>query len=245
MPASAEWKPGIVRARKVELHYARQLRKLARTVADIIEGFAPAQLEDLTAMPAMLSAMEQYAEGIEPWARAAGASMLHQVNVTDLESWAQLSRIMKRELKREIMTAPTGIEMRRMLGEQVALIQSIPREAGERVHQWCLTGIADGTRAAEVSRAIQDTYGVTVRRGDLIARTEVARTASFLVQAHAQHIGSPGYEWVTAGDADVRPSHRTMSGKYVDWNAPPTLDKLTGHAGALPNCRCFPAPLIP
>ncbi|MDR0067994.1 phage head morphogenesis protein, partial [Acinetobacter sp. 11520] len=29
------------------------------------------------------------------------------------------------------------------------------------------------------------------------------------------------------------------------WDNPPTLDNLKGHAGCLPNCRCYPEPSIP
>jgi hypothetical protein len=36
-----------------------------------------------------------------------------------------------------------------------------------------------------------------------------------------------------------------MNGQVVAWDDPPTLDGLTGHAGALPNCRCIPLPIIP
>jgi uncharacterized protein with gpF-like domain len=48
--------------------------------------------------------------------------------------------------------------------------------------------------------------------------------------------------WRTARDGDVRASHKAMEGKQVDWNRPPTLDGMTGHAGSLPNCRCFCQP---
>jgi len=82
-------------------------------------------------------------------------------------------------------------------------------------------------------------------RALLIARTEVTRTATTLTQARAEHIGSEGYIWRTAGDGDVRPSHRAMNGKFVRWDSPPTLDNLTGHAGCVPNCRCYAEPVIP
>jgi hypothetical protein len=36
-----------------------------------------------------------------------------------------------------------------------------------------------------------------------------------------------------------------MEGKYVAWDAPQTLDMMTGHAGEFPNCRCYPEPVIP
>ncbi|MGN5479510.1 phage minor head protein [Cupriavidus basilensis] len=58
-------------------------------------------------------------------------------------------------------------------------------------------------------------------------------------------IGSPGYFWRTSGDKDVRDSHRDMEGKFVEWDKPPTLDGMTGHAGCFPNCRCYPEPALP
>ncbi|MDR8377773.1 phage head morphogenesis protein, partial [Acinetobacter baumannii] len=54
-----------------------------------------------------------------------------------------------------------------------------------------------------------------------------------------------GYIWRTSEDGDVRPSHKAMNGKFVAWNSPPTLDNLKGHAGCLPNCRCYTEPVIP
>ena len=79
----------------------------------------------------------------------------------------------------------------------------------------------------------------------LIARTEVARTASGLTEARARHVGSDGYFWRTAKDADVRDSHRQMEGKFVKWNEPPTLsDGTVTHAGQIYNCRCYAEPVI-
>jgi hypothetical protein len=36
-----------------------------------------------------------------------------------------------------------------------------------------------------------------------------------------------------------------MEGKFVKWDEPPILDKMQGHAGGFPNCRCWPDPEIP
>ena len=82
-------------------------------------------------------------------------------------------------------------------------------------------------------------------RANTIARTEISRAASVFVQSRAENLGSEGYTWRTSGDIDVRPSHKEMNGKFVYWNKPPTLDRMTGHAGCLPNCRCYPDPVIP
>ena len=64
-----------------------------------------------------------------------------------------------------------------------------------------------------------------------------AQTA--LTQARAEYIGSTSYRWRTSKDARVRYSHKRMEGVEVDWQRPPTLDGMVGHAGCFPRCRCY------
>lgn len=239
----ARYKPAIERARQTERRYSRQLRKIAYHVADIIRQFPEG---DLLAWPELQDTLARYSEVIGPWARSAGALMLSEVNRHDLAAWEQLSKDMRRALKDEIETAPTGTAMRALLADQVKLIKSLPIEAGERVHRWTLEGIADGTRAAEVSKAIQATSDVTVARANTISRTEVSRTATILTQVRAEHVGSTNFVWTTAGDTDVRPSHRQLNGKVFLWSDPPICDPPNHRAlpGAIWNCRCFPFPLL-
>ncbi|MCY1351943.1 phage head morphogenesis protein, SPP1 gp7 family [compost metagenome] len=113
------------------------------------------------------------------------------------------------------------------------------------MHDLTLQGIEDSTRANEIAKEIQRSGEVATSRAQLIARTEVSRTAATLTEARAKATGSEGYIWRTAHDGTVRSSHKAMEGKFVPWSTPPTLDKLTGHAGCLPNCRCWPEPVIP
>ena len=131
------------------------------------------------------------------------------------------------------------------MGAQVSLIQSIPTKAAERVHKLVLENFEQQGRASEIAEEIKRSGKVASSRATLIARTEVARTSSLLTQSRAEHVGSEGYIWRTVHDSDVRPSHKKMDGKFVKWNSPPTLDGMTGHAGQLPNCRCFAEPVIP
>ena len=147
----------------MEAQYARQLRKIAYQVADLVRAFPEG---DLLAWPELQASLARYSEAIGPWARAAADVMLAEVDRRDLASWAEYARAMKRGLRDEIRNAPTGVAMRGLLADQVRLITSLPIEAGDRVHRWTLEGIADGTRAAEVSRAIQATSSVTAARAD-------------------------------------------------------------------------------
>ncbi len=232
------------KARRAEAAFSRQLRAIARHVGHIVDTFAPRGIvgEHLHAMTA---ALEKYAELLGPWAKVVSQRMLTEVAHKDEFAWHERGKQIGRLLKQEIANAPTGEIMRTLMGEQVSLIQSLPREAALRVHKLTMEAQLSGTRAESVAQEIMRSGTVTESRACLIARTEVGRTATNLVQARAQFIGSEAYIWRTVGDADVRSSHKHMNGKVVRWDEPPTLDNLTGHAGALPNCRCFPEPIIP
>ncbi|NSX05080.1 phage head morphogenesis protein [Cupriavidus gilardii] len=208
----------------------------------LVNGFPPG---DPSAAPTIEQLLRRYAEALTPWAEATAARMLAEVNRRDEQAWMAQAKEMSRALQQEIRSAPTGATMRALMAEQVGLIRSIPIEAAERVHKLTIEGLENSSRASEISKAIQASGEVAKSRADLIARTEVARTASALTEARALHVGSPGYIWKTSGDSDVRDSHRKMNGQFVRWDDPPTLDGMTGHAGQFPNCRCWCEVVVP
>lgn len=225
------------------MRYAAQLRRVARQIGHLIAGFTPG---DPSAVPTITQMLGKYAEALAPWATQAATQMLRDVDHRDEQAWSSLAKEMSVELRREIQRAPTGQHFQALLAEQVTLIKSLPLEAAQRVHELTIAGLEDSTRASEIAKEIMRSGEVTEGRATLIARTEVARSASTLTQARAQHIGSEGYIWRTSGDSDVRESHKKMSGKFVRWDKPPTLsDGTTTHAGQIYNCRCYPEPVLP
>lgn len=230
------------RVRRAENQYGIKLRKLARHVGDIIDAFKPG---DPASLPPIMKLLAQYAEALTPWANATAAGMLADVAARDRHLWQHVTQGMSQALRLELANAPTGATLRRLQAEQVVLIKSIPLKAAQRVHELTLEGLATSSRAAEVAKEIQRSGEVTASRATLIARTEVGRASTNLGQARAEYVGSQGYIWRTAEDSDVRPSHRKMEGRFVAWSSPPTLDKLTGHAGCLPNCRCYTEIVLP
>ena len=232
-----------LRARKAEVQYARQLRKVARHIGDLVMGLFDAA--DPASAGIVERALRRYAPTIEAWAGSVGGRMVTEVAARDRKAWMALSREMGTAIHREIEQAPTGALLRARLAEQVSLITSLPTEAADRVHQLTIEGLSNGTRASEIAAEIMRSGEVSAARANLIARSEVSRTATAFTEARAQSIGSEGYIWRTAGDSDVRHSHRAMAGKHVDWKSPPTLDGMTGHAGQFPNCRCYPEPVLP
>lgn len=240
-PTKAE-RSRFARVRRAENEYARALRRVAAQVGELVRGMTPAEL---TTPGYVSGVLGQYANVIKGWARSTSARMLADVNRRDEAAWAEMSRGMGRALRSEIKTAPTGEVLRDLLDEQVTLIQSLPIEAAQRVHALTLRGLEDSTRADEVADAIMRTGHVTRSRAQLIARTEVARTASLLVEARATHVGSEGYIWRTVRDRDVRRSHAEMKGRFVRWDETPELsDGTVTHAGQIYNCRCWPEPVV-
>lgn len=234
-----------MKARLAERSYARALRQIAAQVGHIINGILPGGEIAPEKEPYLYQVLARYAAAIEPWSRAVGARMIAEVARRDEMAWMSLAREVGRNLRREIEEAPTGRLTQLMLAEQVDLITSLPTKAAERVHELTLRGISEGTRASAISKMIASSGLVTKSRANLIARTEVARTASALTLARASAAGCTHYIWRTAGDSDVRHSHKEMEGQVIALDQAPTLsDGTVTHAGMIYNCRCYPEPIL-
>ena len=232
------------RVRQTEAHFARQLRRVADNVGHLIKGMThEGVLEDQEGLQA---ALRRYAEVLRPWAVVQAQRMQADVMLRDEKAWLETARSLGRELRQELAEAPTGMLARQYLAEQVNLITSLPLEAATRVHQLTLEGIINATRAKEISQMILASGHVTRSRANLIARTEVARTASLVTQSRAEHVGSPGYIWRSVGDTDVRPRHKMLNGTFHRWSEPPVSGENgeRAHAGQIYNCRCYPEPVL-
>ena len=240
------------RVRRGEAAYSVNLRKIAQHVGDLVKAFdptSPAQLRELE------NALRRYADLLTPWARATASRMLVDVSRRDEKVWAEYTKFLGVNLRREITSTPIGDVMRSLLSEQVSLITSLPTEAAERVHRLASESLYTGSRAnalggliePSVSAEILRTGETTRSRANLIARTEVGRAATTLTQARAESVGSVGYIWTTAHDYDVRPLHKKLDGTFVRWDDPPVSGEKgeRAHAGCIYNCRCFSYPILP
>lgn len=172
--------------------------------------------------------------------------MLGDVNRKDEAAWHELGTAISQQLHRDIRRSPVGAVLKRRLDEQVELITSIPREAGERVHKLTLRSLETGERARETAEEIRRSTEVTKSRATLIARTEVSRTAAALVQARAESAGSTHYIWRTANDSAVRKQHKRLEGLVFAWDNPPEIEDEGRHGpGEIWNCRCYAEPILP
>lgn len=230
---------------RAERQYARSLKGIATHVGQIIAGFEPG---DISQVPTLVRLLEKYAEALTPWAARTASTMLLEVNERDRESWFSLGNAISVQLRHDLINAPIGERMRALLAEQVTLIKSLPIEAGERVHELTLKGLENSERSKAFVEEIERSGEVTTSRAVLIARTEVAGTASILTQTRAEAAGSTHYRWRTAGDHSVRPGHKAMAGKICEWANPPAVQEgdrvIRHHPGRIWNCRCWPEPII-
>ncbi len=239
------------RSRKAELAYSRNLREVAKQVSVIVKGFTERGITPNTAQ--LKKALEDYSNILRPWAESVATRMLSDMERRDSSMWQELSSDIGEALSTELAKAKTGTLLKRRLREQVELITSLPREAAERVHHLTVEGLSKGWRAAQISEEILKTGEVTKSRANLIARTEVARTATELTMARCEQAAVTHYIWRTSGDADVRESHKQLNGKVFAWNDPPEINEGTPesprmikhHPGSIWNCRCYAEPIIP
>ena len=219
-----------------ERRYAQALNGLANHIEALLAGGDPVT---------SIIQLDQYASAIDRWATVTAQMMIDDVNARNRQFWRQQSEQIGRGLAIELANTDIGQAVQDELRLQVNLIKSLPRQAALQVHELALGAMTDGQRAAGLVDSIIALGSKTRSRAMLIARTEVGRVSGEMTKARAMTAGSDGYIWRSAEDRDVRPSHKKMNGRFVKWNEPPTLDNLTGHAGCLPNCRCYIEPVIP
>lgn len=193
----------------------------------------------------MVASLNEYANTLQFWAQNAAGRIITDVALRDEKTWLIYAKDLSRGVREQIRNTDTGAVYQQLLNEQVRLITSLPLEAAQRIQDLSTRSLIEGNRSSEIAGLIMATGHVTKSRANTIARTEVSRASCVFTQARAENLGSEGYIWRTSEDGDVRQSHKKMNGTFVAWDNPPTLDGMEGHAGCLPNCRCYPEPVIP
>lgn len=225
-------------SRAAEIEFNRALKKVARASGHIVEAHVKGST--ITGVEQMHKALSDYSKLIGPWAARQSAKLLEMVGKKNRKAYAEKSKVAGLALRLNVAETEVGRVAMALMNEQVALIKSIPTEAGLRAQNLALEAFYDGTRSDEIAKELLRTTSVTESRATLIARTETARANASITQARASAVGANGYFWRTTMDGAERESHAKMNGKYIEYAKPPTLsDGTKGHAGTFPNCRCF------
>ena len=188
-----------------------------------------------------------YSQVIDDWAAQVAHKMFLQVEREEWNQWKSVSHQISEGLRDVVGNTPVGQVTHDIVYRQIQLIKSLPLEAADRVkdiQDRAIRAVINGERPDQLYEMIMQSGDVAASRAQLIARTEIGRATGALTQARALSVGSEGYWWRIEG-AGTRPSHKKMRDKFVYWADPPTLDSMTGHAGCLPNCKCWSEVQIP
>lgn len=238
-----------------EQNFYRALRKVAQASGHIVDQHVDGvKIEDPKKMELALKA---YSEALTPWAARQSAKLLQQVQKSNKRAYQNKSKAIGEALKLNVAEKDVGQVALKLLNEQVALIKSIPLEAGLRAQKIAYEAFLNGTRAeanedtiAELQKQLGLSTEVATSRAKLIAVTETARANAAINQSRAMAVGSGQYRWHNSGDGAVRDAHKfykgkALQGRIFSWDDPPRLDDGTrGHPGTFPRCRCFAEPVF-
>lgn len=251
-------------SKAAEREFYKQLKRVAEASGHIVEMHT----QPTTRLPSvfassvneyreMMAELEAYSKKLGPWAARQSAKLLEQVMKSNKRAYQNKSRAIGAALEAQMGDTQVGVVARALMAEQVALIKSIPIEAGQRAQKIAFEAALAGTRAApnqdtveELAKQLDLSTEVAVSRAQLIAITETARSNASINQARAVAVGSSSYRWHNSGDGAVRDSHlyyrgKRMQGQIFRWDEPPTLDDGTrGHPGTFPRCRCYAEPIF-
>lgn len=238
-----------------ERDFSRALKRVAQVSGHLVDKHVDGiKVDDKK----MMDALTRYSEALTPWAQRQSLKLLEQVQKSNMRAYKNKSKALGKEITRQMSDeAYVGALALDLMNEQVALIKSIPLEAGLRAQKIAFEAVLNGTRAEaneDTIKELQDQLGlsteVAISRAKLIAITETARANASINQARAMSVGASQYRWHNSGDEAVRHAHKFYKGKKMQglifsWDKPPTLDDGTkGHPGTFPRCRCFAEPVF-
>lgn len=146
-------------------------------------------------------------------------------------------------------------ELNAWLSESVSRIQSIPSEFLEDLQQTLFDDFTNGMTIDDIANDIQERFGVSERKAELLARDQIGTLNSKLTERQHEDAGVTKYIWEDSADERVRPCHRELNGHVFEYKNPPEMWYLTKsrgkvmtgrhcNPGADYNCRCTATPVF-
>jgi SPP1 gp7 family putative phage head morphogenesis protein len=187
----------------------------------------------------LLEDLTQYSESLGTWANTYWSKLLQR------QAKALSADFKRQGLSIDLQSPMFRAKIRQMLDEQVTLIKTLPLNAAKVAQDYASKAAQEtGERHESLIRKLQGLEpGYPEYAARRLARTEVAKTQSLIVQAQAESLGIKQYIWRSAEDEDVRESHQLMNGKICSFDDPPEVEPgKRYHAGQIYNC--FPADTV-
>lgn len=146
-------------------------------------------------------------------------------------------------------TAQMNDVMRASMNEQVGLIRSIASQHLAEVEGLVMRSVAQGGDLSNLSKQLEQRYGITKRRAAFIAVDQNAKATATLQRVRQTELGIEEAEWRHSHAGKTpRPSHVAMNGttyKIKEGMPDPALNGKRIWPGTEPRCRCFSKPILP
>jgi SPP1 gp7 family putative phage head morphogenesis protein len=231
-----------------EREYLAALRAISTAAAqEVREGIIPLYRADLAAERAQRGYMGDTAR--ESWffrLRALIASLQGQATGTvrtilDLEAkrhtrgfLAAAKRALGIDLAAVVAQEDLADYLETAVARNVSQITNFGDDVLKRIERSVYDNSVSGGTVKTLREQLQQQFGISERRAQLIARTETSKFNSELNRVRQEQAGVSEYVYMTSHDERVRALHRSYDGKTFKWDSPPA----DGHPGMAPNCRC-------
>lgn len=126
--------------------------------------------------------------------------------------------------------------------ENVSLIKSIDDRYFDDVSEVVREGVENAWILRKLSERLQERFGVSKSRAELIARDQVGKLHGQLTKTRQETIGITEFQWSSSGDSRVRDAHAKANGKTYSWTKGHPTEGFPGQPIA---CRCVATPVMP
>lgn len=144
------------------------------------------------------------------------------------------------------LTAEARNALQAVIGENVGLIRSIPREYLADVEGLVMRSIAVGGDRNTLSKQLSERYGLTLKRASFIASDQNSKANAVMTRVRQEELGITEAQWMHShAGRKPRQSHVHFDGKRYDIKKGAYIDGEWIYPGQKPNCRCVSRSVIP
>lgn len=143
-------------------------------------------------------------------------------------------------------TAAQNDAYQAIIGENLALIKSIPAQYMTGVEGSVMRSVMAGRDLATLTRELQAHHGVTQRRAAFIARDQNNKATATMNRVRQRELGITKAKWMhSGGGKEPRPEHVAFSGQTYDVDKGAFLEGKWTWPGVEINCRCTSVSIVP
>jgi SPP1 gp7 family putative phage head morphogenesis protein len=195
---------------------------------------------------------EKYEPLFRKWAKKATDRMLarnlrhaeSQINesLKDASQFFEIKSDLMSDRLREITVAASN--------EAAGLIKMIPQQYLQEVGGAVARSVSTGNGMQDLVPFLDAKYGQNIRHARLVAHDQTRKAFTNISTARLKAAGVKKFEWRHShGGRTPRKLHEELNGKVFSYDDPPYIgdmygQKVYGLPSTLPNCRCFPKPII-